>query len=134
MKILNRNRPLSESKTLEEKSNFLFESFNRCPTKEHFLRENKNVENAGKLYNRLALTEAMEVNQDGFFLFESGIKLPSIGSKLSPELSIRRMFESASDENEFVELVESKIMQPCFENDLTAADKKELKEAFKRNK
>lgn len=133
MKILDRNKPLSESQSIEERSQFLVESFNRVPNKKTFLNENGNNEANSLLFDKLCLLESMQ-DPKAHILFECGIKIPSIGSKLNPELSIRRMFENSNNEEEFVQLVESKIMKPCFDALLTESDKEQLQEAYKEHR
>lgn len=133
MKLVTKNKPkvLNETEVIAENGKLLIESFNRCPDAATFLRENANIENADQMFHKLALTES--VIEDKTFLFENGMKIPSIGTKMKSMVTLNGIFEAAENESEFVQLVESNII-PVLDISLTEADKTNLVDHYKKFK
>lgn len=124
--------PINEVDEIVDKTVSLIESFDRCPTVANFLRENKDEENAECIYHKLALTEAM-IDPKKSFMFENGMQIPAIGTKMKSKATLNGIFESAKDESEFVQLVECNIC-PHLDTELTEFDKEELKEHYLTHK
>ncbi|AFF28009.1 gp11 [Sphingomonas phage PAU] len=133
MKIINKTITVNEVQELSNTLDRLVESFDRCPTVKEFLMENGNSEETANMFAKMALTECV-IDKEKTFLFENGMRIPTIGAKMKSLVTLNGLFEAAENEDEFVQLVENNILPKLDIEELSECDEENLREVYKENK
>lgn len=127
-----RNTPNRLVENLDDKANRLVESYKRSVNQRQFLAENGDTLENKIIYNFLGLNECA-MNEDKRFTFENGMYIPGINSGLTGRLSLKGMYESSKNEDEFVAMVADQICEQKLMFTPTEADIKALHESYQNH-
>jgi hypothetical protein len=122
---------LIKTKEVTQSRNMLQESYDRSPNLHAFLTENGNTQDNAMYFSERALTEAM-TTAGGSFMFENGMKVPSLGSKASGRLSLNAIYEYAPSAMEFSRIVDENICARLGFS-MTETDAKHLREHYNKH-
>lgn len=131
MNIKNKRTLIVEN--MDEKAKLLLESYTRAKSEVDFLNENGNTIENQIIYNFIGLNESVN-NEDQRFMFENGMYVPGLESKVSGRLTLKNIAESAKTEKEFINNVSKLICEDKLMFEPTQVDKQNLSESYKRFK
>ena len=113
----------------------LVESFNRTNTLHEFLLENGDDQDMRAIYEYMALCECYSNENSSRFMFENGIEIPGINSRLNGKTTtLSGCAKTANSPEDFVEKVNKQICERFFEFNVTPSDKVNLIYEYKKAK